>query len=301
MEFNLREAEADLAEAEERLKQAKATSLAKEEEDRYSLIKAESDLRLAELELRRNDLVAGIVAKQNTLAAEAARDRLNQLREDLSSRRATADASIAIQEAAVAKAKVKADAARRTIDAMSLRAPADGYVSIQASTNLQMITTGMQLPLFQIGDLVRAGMAVAEIPNLGEWQVTARIPERVTTVGASGGAAWNRSFECGLAIEDPPPDLRPGMTAEIEVVTAELKDVTWLPSQAVFDRDGQKFVYLSQANAFTPVDVTLVRAGESKIVITGLEEGDVVALSDPTQRAAETEAAPDASKALSGQ
>ena len=77
--FKLKEAEADLAEAEQQVAQAQAESDAKEEEDRYALLQAKADLRLAELEARRNELLAAIVARQNELAVEAGRDRLRQL------------------------------------------------------------------------------------------------------------------------------------------------------------------------------------------------------------------------------
>ena len=114
--FNLREAEADLAEAEQQVRQAKAESLARDEEARLALLKAESELRIAELEARRNDMLAAIAARQNELAVESARDRLHQLQEDLASRKATADAGIAMQEAAVKKAQVKSEMARKMID-----------------------------------------------------------------------------------------------------------------------------------------------------------------------------------------
>jgi hypothetical protein len=89
------------------------------------------------------------------------------------------------------------------------------------------------------------------------------------------------------------------MSARIEIITAELSDALWLPSQALFDRDGKKFVYLSRGGSFAPLDVELVRAGESKVVIQGLEEGAVVALADPTKK---TESGPagSASDAITG-
>jgi multidrug efflux pump subunit AcrA (membrane-fusion protein) len=325
LSFNLREAEADLAEADEQLRQAKAESLAREEEARYALRKAESDLRLAELEARRNDMLAAIAARQNELAVEAARDRLRQLQEDLASRKATTEAGIAIQEAAVKKSHVKAEMARKMIESMTLRAPADGYVSIQQNSNTGMIMWGMELPIFQIGNTVRPGMAVAQIPNLEGMQVSARISEldrghlaveqaakidvvatpgrsfrgRIVNIGNTMGPPWDRRFECKLAIDDPVPELRPGMSAKIEIVTAELADVLWLPSQALFDRDGQKFVYLSRGGSFAPVDVELVRSGESKVVVEGLEEGAVVALADPTKKA-DAGSAGSASEAITG-
>lgn len=310
LDFDLREAAADLEEARERLKQAQAEALAKDEEARYALAKAGSDVSLAELECRRNPSLASIVAQQNNLALESARDRLKQLQTDLASRQAAAQAGVAIQQAAVNKAQVKADIAAKAIESMTLRAPADGYVSILENRNSSGIMFGgMELPMFQLGDSVRPGVPIMQIPNLEDWQVSAQIGEldrghlavgqdaeisivampgrvfrgRITNIGSTTGPPWNRRFECSISIDDPSAELRPGMSATIEIVTAELTDVLWLPSQAVFDRGGQPFVYLRGPNGFAPQDVTLARSGGARVAVNGIDQGSVVALSDPTQ------------------
>jgi hypothetical protein len=90
------------------------------------------------------------------------------------------------------------------------------------------------------------------------------------------------------------------MSATIEIVTAELTDVLWLPSQAVFDRGGQPFVYLRGPGGFAPADVTLARSGGARVAVEGIEQGSVVALSDPTQLSGAT-AGTNAAEALPGQ
>ena len=91
-EYALAEAEADLAEADQQVAQAEAESAAKEEETQASLVQARSDLKLAELEARKNPLLAQIIARQNTLAVEAAKDKLRQLEQDVANRKATSRA-----------------------------------------------------------------------------------------------------------------------------------------------------------------------------------------------------------------
>ncbi len=48
---------------------------------------------------------------------------------------------------------------------------------MQPNTVTNIIYGGMQLPPFQLGDTVRAGMAVAQIPDLKNWEVSANIGE----------------------------------------------------------------------------------------------------------------------------
>ena len=62
-----------------------------------------------------------------------------------------------------------------------------------------------------------------------------------------------------------------------------MKSVLWLPSQALFESDGRKFVYVRRGSGFTPQDVNLVRRSETSVVIEGLKEGELVALASPDQ------------------
>jgi multidrug efflux pump subunit AcrA (membrane-fusion protein) len=307
-EFKLREAEADLAEAGQSLIQAQAESRAKAEEARYALLQARADVRVAELECRRNEILAKIPAKENDLALAAARDKVRQLERDLADRLATAQAGIAIQEAAQAKARVAADTAKRNIESMTLRAKAGGYVARQQNMDGNF-RWGSYIPALQVGDTVRAGMAVAQIPDLKNWEATARIGEldrghlaegqkaevtvialpgrkfkaRIKSIGGTTGPPWDRHFDCRIAIEDPSPDLRPGMSARVVITTDLLRDVLWAPSQAVFESGGRKYVYARTDSGFSPRDVKLVRRSESQAVLTGVSEGQVIALANPDE------------------
>ncbi|HWF48282.1 MAG TPA: hypothetical protein VG168_14830, partial [Bryobacteraceae bacterium] len=121
-EFALREAESDVAEAEQHVLQASAQLKADAEEDRYALEKAKTDLDLAELDARKNPILPAITAKQNDLAVAVARDKLAQLQQDLANKKATDEAGIAMQQAAKGKAQAKATTAKQNIEAMTLRA-----------------------------------------------------------------------------------------------------------------------------------------------------------------------------------
>jgi hypothetical protein len=62
-----------------------------------------------------------------------------------------------------------------------------------------------------------------------------------------------------------------------------MDNVLWLPSQALFESDGRSFVYLKHGSGFSPKDVKLVRRSESRVVVEGIPEGQLVALADPDQ------------------
>jgi HlyD family secretion protein len=309
--YALREAEADMAEAEQKVIQAQAQMQAKEEEDNYLLIKARSDLKQAELEARKNPVVSAIQAKQNDLAVDGARAALDQLTRDLANRKATSQAGVAIQDAVVAKSKVQIETAKKNIEMMTVRAPRDGYVNIQSNTNGNNFYQGMILPMLQVGDKIRAGMAVAQLPDTKNWEATARIAEAdrghlalhqpvlitavalpehpyhgtISDLGGTTGPMWERRFECKISVDDATPELRPGMTANIVITAETLKNSLWIPAQALFESDGRTFVYArTLEGGFATVDVKLVRRSESQVVITGVNEGQHVALARPDQK-----------------
>ncbi|MCX6624558.1 MAG: HlyD family efflux transporter periplasmic adaptor subunit [Acidobacteria bacterium] len=314
--FKLREAEADLEEADQQVAQAKAEKEARQEEDAYALVSAKATLEQAGFEARKNPLQGRIQARQNTLAVEAARARLEQLEQDLKNRKDTGMAAIAMQQAARKKAEIRADMARKNIEMMTLRAKSDGYVSVQQNTQVNMAYSGMQLAPYQVGDQVRGGMAVAQIPDMTNWVVKAALGEldqghlqkgqpaevavvaipgrvfhgKVTDIGGTAGPPWNRRFECSLSLDDPVTELRPGMTANIVIRTESIANAVWIPSQALFESDGRSFVYLSRNAQFVSKDVKLVRRNESQAVVDGLSEGQIVALARPEAGAGQKQA-----------
>jgi hypothetical protein len=326
-EYNLREAQADLAEAEQQVIQAESMAAATEEETKYQVLNTQAEVKLAELEVRRNPLIAPITARQNEIVLEAAKNRARQAEQDYNNKKTTSSAGIAIQKAAQNKAKVMAETAKRMIDSMTLKAKTSGYVNVQQNSNQNMMYWGMQLPPFQLGDTARAGMAVAQIPDLKNWEVSANVGEldrghlaagqavtvkvvalsgrgfkgHVKTMGGTAGPPWDRRFECRIALDEAGPELRPGMTSNMVITVEELKDVIWVPSQALFERDGRNFVYLRTPKGFMPHDVSLVRRSESQAVLTGIAEGDLVAMSNPDQQMKPTSGGPQngAMKALS--
>jgi len=322
--YKLREAEADLAETELQVKQSEFESQAREEELNYELIKARGDLKIAEIECTRNSLLAPITAQQNDITRDAARERLQKLEKDYPSRKKAATASIAIQLAAREKARMMAATGRRNIEMMTLRAPMAGYVNVDRNQNSNFFYQGMQLPLLQVGDGVRPGMPVAQIPDMATWEATAQIGEEdrghlalgqqaaielvalpggkltgtVSNLGGTTGSPWNRRFECKLNVTGTVPGMRPGMTARITIATHTAKNVLWIPAQALYESEGRKFVYLQSPGGFTTKDVTMIRRGESQVIIDGLKDGDVISMANPLQNQDTKSAAGGASKAL---
>jgi len=325
-EYNLREAQADLEEAQQKVAQTEAENQAMDVETRLAVESAKNQVKVAELEVRRNKFLSAMKARDNEIALEALQNRLKQAEQDLANRKTSGNAALAIQRAGENRARTMAGIAQRSIDSMTLKAKTSGYVNLQPNTSgTFMMSQGMMLPIVQMGDTVRPGLAVAQIPDMENWEVSAKIaevdrghlaagqsvtvsvvalagksfPAKVTTLGNSVGQPWDRRFDCRMTLEQPGPELRPGMSSNLVITAEKLDNVLWVPSQALFERDGKSYVYLKSAGGFAPRDVTLVKRTESQVVLTGVNEGDVVALSNPSEQKKPAAQPQSATKAVS--
>src|SRR4029077_14557697 len=137
--------------------------------------------------------------------------------------------------------------AQRQIDSMILKAKTTGYVNVQQNSNQSQVFFGQQLPDFHVGDTARSGQAVAQIPDMSRWEVSASIPEldrghldlgqkvtirvaaipgrefhgHVKRLGGPAGPPWDRRFENRIALDETRPELRPGMTSNL-LITVEV-------------------------------------------------------------------------------
>lgn len=323
-EYNLREAEADLAEAEQRLIQTEAEAASGLEEARYTTLSTAADLEIAALEVRKNELLSANVARQNEISFEAAKNRKEQADRDLKNRQDSIRSTVEVQRANQNKFKMLADNASRTIDNMTLKAKSKGYVHILTNTSGQLLYTGMVLPEFRVGDAARPGMMIAQIPDMSTWEISTSIPEldrgylqvgqkaevrpaalggkvlkgHIKTIGGTTGSGASRRFDCRVLLDDTNPLLRPGMTTYVVITVATLEDVLWVPSQAIFENDGKAFVFVKGPQGFLQQDIKLIRRGESQSVIEGLTEGTELALTRPDKEADNSTEGGSAMKAL---
>ena len=248
------------------------------------------------------------------LSLEEAKRRLEQLEQDVKARSATNQAALAVQEEARHKARLAIQRANTQIDSLVLKAPMDGVVSVKENRDVtNMFFTGMILPEYRQGDSAFSGRSIADVIEDGRMELRAKINEidrdnlqtgeaakvqidmlpgetfiaRVGTLAglASRGNFWEsnstRQFDVAFQFDKVDPRFRAGSSARLEIAGRELNDVLHVPRQAVFDKNGKSFVFLKVGDGFQQREIKVTNRTESRTVITGLKDGDVVALVDP--------------------
>ncbi len=120
----------ELLQAEQEITKAKADAEVVAAQDKVALLKARFDVRRAELDVQKNELVSTIDARKNELALEGARRVLAELEQDVKSRSASNQARISLAEEKRNKAKLAMDQAQDSINKMRVTAPMDGLVAL---------------------------------------------------------------------------------------------------------------------------------------------------------------------------
>ena len=317
-EYNLEQARSSLQEAEQEITKAKAEAAVQAAKDKVDLLKARFDVRRAELDVSRNELVSAIDAQKNNLALEEANRRLAQLEQDVKSRAASSQATLAVSVEKRNKARLDMQQAQKNIENMKLKSPLDGLVSIKENWNATggFGFFGMEIPLYREGDQVGSGSVVAEVLDVSNMEIQAKVSEddraninpgqpvqvlvdafpgqtfngKVKTVAGMAARGFffdnsgMRKFDASFQLEKPDPRYRPGVTSQIIVISTPVKDVLYLPRQAVFDKNGKPVVYVETGGKFEARELKIERRTESQVVIGGLKEGTEVALVNPEEQ-----------------
>ena len=97
-----------------------------------------------------------------------------------------------------------------------------------------------------------------------------------------------KEYPTTVDVTNTPTDssLKPGMTAEVQILIQELRDVLQVPVQAIADRKGTFYAFVDTPKGFEPRQVKIGESDDKYVeVVEGLKVEDVVAL-DARSRAA---------------
>ncbi len=107
---------------------------------------------------------------------------------------------------------------------------------------------------------------------------------KVVEVGRVGSVVQGAvEFTVTVELLDPDEMVKPGMTAAVNILTRELKDVLIIPNRAVRFVDGDRVVYILQDGKPVMVKVRLGSSDDvySEVIGGELKEGDAVILNPP--------------------
>ena len=167
----------ELEQLDEQIKKAKAELEIRTNQDQVELLRARYAVRRAELEVKRNELLSQIDATKNKLNLDEAQRRLKQLESDVKSRLEQSQAELAVLGENRNKSVLELQRERRRLSQVKLLAPMSGLVAVRQNRPMGMFFRGMQLPDLREGDQVYPGTPVADVLDLSELEVFAKVGE----------------------------------------------------------------------------------------------------------------------------
>ncbi|HET8564675.1 MAG TPA: efflux RND transporter periplasmic adaptor subunit [Candidatus Binatia bacterium] len=197
----------------------------------------------------------------------------------------------------IAAAQVRVDAAQATLNLARVIAPFAGTV-----------TESYPLP----GDQVAAGATAFRLDNLSSLLVDVEVSEvdinsvsigqpvtltfdailgkeyhgQVVEVAQTGTAVQGVvNFKVTVELTDADQDVKPGMTAAVNIVVNEMEDVLLVPNRAVRLVEGERVVYLLVEDQPVKTEISLGASSDTMSVVTGgdVKEGDTVILNPPVE------------------
>lgn len=212
--------------------------------------------------------------------------------------------------------RVKLADIEEQIELATIHAERPGLVVYGAANQNSMRYRSSSQEAIQEGATVRERQSILTIPDMREMAVKVNIHEsavqrvavgqavsvsidafpdetltgrvtKVAVVADSANAFMNpdlKVYPTTITIDGTHDWLRPGMSAEVEILVERLADVVYVPIQAVTYFDDKRVVYLANGRRAERREVEIGSFSDSFIVISsGLREGDEVLLLPPQQ------------------
>ena len=325
--YKLDQNRSELMQADQEITKARADAAVVAAQDKVALLKARFDVRRAELDVLKNELVSSIDARKNDLALEQSKRVLAELEQDVKSRSASGEATISLAEEKRNKAKLAMDQAQDNINKMRVTAPMDGLVALEKNEGAAggFFFSGMSLPEYHEGDQVEPGRSVGQVIDPKGMELVAKVGElernnikegqlvdlqldalpgstfhgTVKTVGGNNARRFweddsSSKFEISVTLVTTDAQMRPGLTAHVFINSDPQKNVIYAPRQALFLKENKRIVYVRNGNSFEPREVKIQAQNESRAAIAGISAGTEIALVDPTapRKAASSNAPP---------
>ncbi|MEM5773431.1 MAG: efflux RND transporter periplasmic adaptor subunit [Anaerolineaceae bacterium] len=197
----------------------------------------------------------------------------------------------------VTAAEVRIEAIQNTINSSVLKAPFAGTVTeINALKgdlvdpavvsfridDLSRLIVDVQVPEVDINQVQPGQLARITFDAIKDRTYTGQVVEvaRVGTTSQSGV-----DFKVSFVLQDADDQVRPGMTAAVNIIVNQLEDVLLVPNRAVRLRESSRVVYVMRNGVLTMIEIQLGAVGDvySEVAAGAVEEGDLIVLNPPTE------------------
>lgn len=316
-EQNLLERNTTVRTVDSEIIQTQASHRMVDEQDAMNLMTAQYNLKRAELDASKAEVVSRIEGAKSRLDVGISEGELKQVGTVLGSHTTTQEADLERLQQRKDKTVRDVDRAKGYLTKMVLRAPQDGIVNVLPNFRAQG-SFGTAPPPFKEGDRAWTGASIAEIPDLANMRIDLKLEEvdrgklklgqqvrvridaiadreltatldwisPIAAINFRGMGLTEKTFPARATLKQLDPRLRPGMSATAEVVIESEPKSLLIPVRASFMNKGKPAVYIQRGDKFIIRNIEVGKRNDTDmVVVSGLKEGDQVALENPIEAA----------------
>ena len=281
------------------------------------LLTCEAQLKISALDTLKMKFASDVERRLLELEMKKSLIEKQKTEKKLAATRLIGETDIRQMKARIMQETTKAKTMADQINSLTIIAQRDGLVTRAESSKVYFFTSsGMGAfggPVKE-GSVMFPGRPVLQFPDLSLMEVSAEVAEadfktiekgqkvnivvdaakRLITTGIvnrkslMGHTAEKYSdskvkfYEVIIDVDSCHSKMKPGLSADCEIILSEARDTIFIPTQAIFERDSAKVVYVMEKENFSQVKVGTGSSGSSYTLITyGLKGDEVIALSEP--------------------
>lgn len=315
LQATLDQRRSELKSADADIDHSRAEAHLTREQQATDLLQGRYDVDRAKLDTSKNEILSEIDGAETRLKLEDAEQKYKELQQKDVSTKASTDADIESKVQKKAKSSFDVQLAHRQLISLTLRAPADGMVTIMPNYSARNWTQGGSTPDFKEGDRAWSGAVIAQLPDMRTLRVSARVDEsdrgrlkpnqpatiridaiadkefqatvaEISPIAKLDYSSWpfTKNFDIALQIQDTDARIRPGLSASARIAVEKMPGSILVPLSAVFEKNGRSVAYVLHRSRFEERNVQIARRGRTQVMIAaGLQPGERVATKDPMQ------------------
>jgi HlyD family secretion protein len=311
MIFDPSEIKRAIIQAEQQLEIAKAEHEKLKSTQQSEIEDLEADLELARIsqEISKINFETSVyepevTKKEIKLKLESATIALNRAKEQIENKKVIHREDLIQKSIAIKQLTSTLSDANRSMSNLFVVSPSKGITIKEENWN-----TGQK---WAIGDQPYSGLKIIELPDLSEMRAEVKINEvdvskiipgqrveirpdaysdsvysaKVESVANLAQNKDNKSkikiFPVQIRISGQSKKLLPGLSVSCKIIVSEIPGVLFIPLESLFKEQGIEYVWLKSGTGFKRRDIKTGAVNSDFVIIKeGLEENDVIALSDP--------------------
>lgn len=245
-----------------------------------------------------------VTKKEINLKLETANIALDRAKEQIENKKKIQQEDVFQKSLSIKQLTITLDEANRSVNSLFVISPNQGIAILKENW--------MTNKKWQVGDQPYPGTPLIELPDLNEMMAEVKINEVDITKITSGlkvevkpdaysdttfignviavaNLAQNKDskskikiFPVQIRIDGKSKSLLPGLTVRCKIKIQEIKEVLYVPIDAINKDQMGEFVYVSAGSSFKRRDIKIGSVNSDfAIVLEGVAENDELALTDP--------------------